>query len=70
MDKKSQICVNCGAKCTVYKYGSRGPICHACAGVPHRSNRIQPVKSKPKIGRNELCPCGSGKKYKKCCIKK
>lgn len=20
-----------------------------------------------KIGRNELCPCGSGKKYKKCC---
>ena len=23
-----------------------------------------------KIGRNELCPCGSGKKYKKCCIGK
>ncbi len=23
-----------------------------------------------KIGRNELCPCGSGKKYKKCCIDK
>jgi len=22
----------------------------------------------PKIGRNETCPCGSGKKYKKCCI--
>ena len=22
-----------------------------------------------KIGRNELCPCGSGKKYKKCCGK-
>ena len=21
----------------------------------------------PKIGRNEPCPCGSGKKYKKCC---
>lgn len=21
----------------------------------------------PKVGRNELCPCGSGKKYKKCC---
>lgn len=27
-----------------------------------------PVKyEKPKIGRNEPCPCGSGKKYKKCC---
>jgi uncharacterized protein YecA (UPF0149 family) len=23
---------------------------------------------KPKIGVNEKCPCGSGKKYKKCCI--
>jgi SWIM/SEC-C metal-binding protein len=22
----------------------------------------------PKIGRNEPCPCGSGKKYKKCCL--
>jgi uncharacterized protein YecA (UPF0149 family) len=21
-----------------------------------------------KIGRNDKCPCGSGKKYKKCCI--
>lgn len=23
-----------------------------------------------KIGRNEKCPCGSGKKYKQCCLKK
>ena len=28
------------------------------------------VRSKPKIKRNDLCPCGSGKKYKKCCGKK
>lgn len=26
-------------------------------------------KSDKKIGRNEPCPCGSGKKYKKCCMK-
>jgi SEC-C motif-containing protein len=25
------------------------------------------VRDAPKIGRNEPCPCGSGKKYKKCC---
>ncbi|AKH19770.1 YchJ family protein [Sedimenticola thiotaurini] len=25
------------------------------------------VNSSPKIGRNDPCPCGSGKKYKKCC---
>lgn len=29
----------------------------------------QPVKSGPKIGRNDPCPCGSGKKYKNCCGK-
>ncbi|WP_143821102.1 SEC-C metal-binding domain-containing protein [Motiliproteus sp. MSK22-1] len=22
----------------------------------------------PKVGRNDPCPCGSGKKYKKCCL--
>ena len=26
-----------------------------------------PVKKAKKIGRNDLCPCGSGKKYKNCC---
>ena len=25
------------------------------------------VRTTPKIGRNDPCPCGSGKKYKKCC---
>lgn len=25
------------------------------------------VNSQPKVGRNDPCPCGSGKKYKKCC---
>lgn len=29
-----------------------------------------PVAAKVKVGRNEPCPCGSGKKYKKCCINK
>ncbi|MDR3306343.1 MAG: preprotein translocase subunit SecA [Endomicrobium sp.] len=38
---------------------------------PELENRIDDKKVKPqdlnKIGRNDLCPCGSGKKYKKCC---
>ncbi|KAB2953605.1 preprotein translocase subunit SecA [Heliorestis acidaminivorans] len=29
----------------------------------------QPVRSSDSIGRNEPCPCGSGKKYKRCCGK-
>ena len=28
--------------------------------------RQEPVKAGPKIGRNDACPCGSGKKYKNC----
>tara|TARA_R110000851_G_scaffold1235_3_gene4248 strand:- start:375 stop:485 length:111 start_codon:yes stop_codon:yes gene_type:complete len=28
----------------------------------------KPVRVVEKIGRNEPCPCDSGKKYKKCCI--
>lgn len=28
---------------------------------------VMPAKKKVKIGRNDLCPCGSGKKYKRCC---
>ena len=35
-------------------------------------NRPQALKagSKTKWGRNDPCPCGSGKKFKKCCLKK
>jgi len=29
-----------------------------------------PIINKQKVGRNDLCPCGSGKKYKKCCLDK
>ena len=32
------------------------------------STEIKSVEKKAKIGRNEPCPCGSGKKYKKCCL--
>jgi preprotein translocase subunit SecA len=32
-----------------------------------RSQVQQPVRVEKKVGRNEPCPCGSGKKYKKCC---
>lgn len=36
-----------------------------------RGKKVEAVrdsKADPKIGRNELCPCGSGLKYKKCCL--
>jgi uncharacterized protein YecA (UPF0149 family) len=33
-------------------------------------NKSKGLRSGSKIGRNDTCPCGSGKKYKKCCLNK
>ena len=31
---------------------------------------VEPIRNRgEKVGRNDPCPCGSGKKYKKCCLK-
>lgn len=35
---------------------------------PWQRNEETYVREEPKIGRNDPCPCGSGKKYKKCCM--
>lgn len=35
------------------------------AGLP--TLQKTPETAAPKVGRNEPCPCGSGKKFKKCC---
>ena len=32
-------------------------------------DRAKPVRTGPKVGRNDPCPCGRGKKYKQCCGK-
>ena len=29
--------------------------------------KLPATRSVPKVGRNDACPCGSGKKYKQCC---
>jgi preprotein translocase subunit SecA len=31
--------------------------------------KAKPVRTGPKVGRNDPCPCRSGKKYKHCCGK-
>ncbi|MBI3845321.1 MAG: SEC-C domain-containing protein [Planctomycetes bacterium] len=28
-----------------------------------------PITAAPKVGRNDPCPCGSGKKHKRCCLR-
>ncbi|MDM7997954.1 MAG: DUF1186 domain-containing protein [Acidobacteriota bacterium] len=46
------------------------PIVTGGSFIPEEENEvseIQPVHAGPKVGRNDPCPCGSGRKYKKCC---
>ena len=39
----------------------------ASHGSDDKSLKKEPVKNENKIGRNDVCTCGSGKKYKNCC---
>jgi hypothetical protein len=39
------------------------------SGKPGNDFAKAPVRNETKVGRNDPCPCGSGKKYKKCCGK-
>ncbi len=38
--------------------------------APDKTVKAQPVRKESKVGPNDPCPCGSGKKYKKCCMQK
>jgi uncharacterized protein YecA (UPF0149 family) len=44
-----------------------GPDCAHDHDHDHPHGALQPQRREsPKLGRNDPCPCGSGKKYKKC----
>ena len=36
---------------------------------PNADRKVSPIRTEKKVGRNDPCPCGSGKKYKNCCGK-
>jgi len=58
-------CHICGREVRPYKYDGKGAICVDCL---FERNYTPPIKS-DKVQRNDPCPCGSGLKYKKCCLK-
>lgn len=43
-----------------------GPHCNH--GHHHHAPVVTYQRAAPKVGRNDACPCGSGKKFKKCCL--
>ena len=46
------------------------PTQPATTGNLHNAAQPPHIRTTPDIGRNELCPCGSKVKYKKCCLNK
>jgi preprotein translocase subunit SecA len=49
-------------------YADHGPACTCvdCVARNADQRRFDNVTQGRKVGRNEICPCGSGKKFKKC----
>ncbi|MBN1984015.1 MAG: anaerobic sulfatase maturase [Chitinivibrionales bacterium] len=58
--------------CAGYKlfFTSYRPFVQQIAALIRQPNRENVPVSDSKPGRNSLCPCGSGKKYKSCCLQK
>ncbi len=57
-----------GASENVEQFGAAKEI-QASSGQPKEEAKQKPIVNKNTVGRNDPCPCGSGKKYKKCCGK-
>ncbi|GAB54794.1 hypothetical protein GPUN_0654 [Glaciecola punicea ACAM 611] len=52
----------------IVEHGEEGHV-HGPECGHHHESQTPIVRGGAKIGRNDLCPCGSNKKYKKCCAK-
>src|SRR5574337_820243 len=62
--QKQMLATGGGAPPSPFGEGAEPAAAGAAGGMPTARQPIQ--HSGPKVGRNELCPCGSGKKYKHC----
>ena len=44
--------------------------CVDIAGSQRSDKKVEPIRNRgQRVGRNDPCPCGSGKKYKNCCMR-
>ena len=58
----------CG-KAAVKEAGPKAAVKEACGKAAVKEAGPKAAKKDSHVGRNDLCPCGSGKKYKQCCGK-
>jgi preprotein translocase subunit SecA len=49
--------------------GNASDVVSEAAAAAEAQAKAKPARTGPKVGRNDPCPCGSGKKYKNCCGK-
>lgn len=56
-------------KAEIEKTVERKPVTRNVQTNDDKSDSVKKPKKSKKVGRNEPCPCGSGKKYKQCCGK-
>ena len=64
------ICIDKSGSMTAGQFGTtRIEVAKEAAAVSASDKTVkqQPVRKAKKVGPNDPCPCGSGKKYKKCC---
>jgi preprotein translocase subunit SecA len=70
VEREDEAKLQSGLEKAEYKHGPAeapgvGPV--AAAGpTPSEGPRKPIINKQPKVGRNDVCPCGSGKKYKRC----
>ena len=69
MNKISEETVQYLLKAEVRQNTERKVVAKPMTNNKSESSTINKIKKKEKIGRNDPCPCGSGKKYKNCCGK-
>jgi preprotein translocase subunit SecA len=58
-----------GADLDAQQFASAKQMQNSEGGSPKEEVKQKPIINQNKVGRNDPCPCGSGKKYKKCCGK-
>jgi preprotein translocase subunit SecA len=58
-----------GGTATASSGGQQRPASDVVSEAAAAQEKAKPIRTGPKVGRNDPCPCGSGKKYKQCCGK-
>ncbi len=66
-ERAEEVAAHCAAYGIEYILGVEPDKTEDISDLERALHPPEPLRARPKAGRNEPCPCGSGKKAKKCC---